>query len=149
MRLRLILDVAYFPHGVSEEILRERLTSLAQFGAGDGLFTGDSPAEVDTWECRVETLPPTEPGVQRLEQAAPAMASVLQGITNDCEAFLAGSDISADDLILAIGEAAEPYSCLLLAPGQCRWCMKIGSECQCDGETEFKETPDEVEDPAD
>jgi hypothetical protein len=146
MRLRLIVDVAYFPHGVPEAVLREKLDHLVKLAAGDGLFTGHSAAEVDVWEHRVETLPPTGPGVQRLESLAPGMAALLQSIVNDCEAFLAGSDMPADDLIKGIGEAAAPYSGLLLAPGQCRWCMKIGSECKCDGETEFKETPDEVAD---
>lgn len=146
MRLRLVLDVAYFPHGVAEADLRRFLEHIVDNALGAGQFTHDTAAEVDTCEYRVETLPPTGPGVQRLEAMAPAMAELLQSITNDCEAFLAGSDMAAEDLIMAIGESAEPYSCLLLAPGQCRWCMKIGSECKCDGETEFKETPDEVAD---
>lgn len=146
MQLRLVLDVTYFPHGVAEADLRRFLEHIVDNALGAGQFTHDTAAEVDTCEYRVETLPPTGPGVQRLEALAPGMASVMQSIANDCEAFLEGSDISADDLISAISAEVEPYASLLLAPGQCRWCMKIGSECKCDGETEFKEATNEVAD---
>ncbi len=48
LTLTLKLDVTYIPNGVSKEELIKNLASLVSIGMGNGLLTGDSPAEVET-----------------------------------------------------------------------------------------------------
>jgi ABC-type iron transport system FetAB ATPase subunit len=48
LTLELKLTVTYIPNGVSKEELIKNLASLVSVGMGDGLLTGDTPAEVDT-----------------------------------------------------------------------------------------------------
>ena len=56
LRLRLILDVSYDTHGVSEEELRVSLGYIVRHAMGEGLFTNDTEAEVDTCTHRIETV---------------------------------------------------------------------------------------------
>lgn len=55
-RLRLTLDVSYTPNGVSVTELETMLRAIADHAAGDGLMTGDTPAEVDEWKATVDVL---------------------------------------------------------------------------------------------
>jgi hypothetical protein len=56
VKMRLTLDVSYQPNGVSAEALADLLRAIADSAAGDGLMTGETEAEVDTWECKVQEL---------------------------------------------------------------------------------------------
>lgn len=50
---RLILDVTYLLNGVPLAVLLERLESMCRHGVGDGWLTGDTPAEVETYDINV------------------------------------------------------------------------------------------------
>ena len=54
--LVLTLTVTFSPNGVPVEELGENLTRIVRFGADDGMMTGESPAEVDTWETSIEEV---------------------------------------------------------------------------------------------
>jgi hypothetical protein len=53
LKLRLIVDVDYVPNGVSKDALEDMLKSIVDRAANDGLMTGETPAEVDTWTAKV------------------------------------------------------------------------------------------------
>ena len=53
IKLRLIVDIDYIPNGVSEDALEGMLKSIVDRAANDGLMTGATPAEVDTWTAKV------------------------------------------------------------------------------------------------
>jgi len=52
-KLRLVIDVTYQLNGVGIEELERRLHFIATYAASNGLFTGESPAEVKTWGWKV------------------------------------------------------------------------------------------------
>ena len=54
IKLRLILDVDYNPNGVSRDYLENLLDGIAQSAASDGLMTGETEAEVVSWNATVE-----------------------------------------------------------------------------------------------
>lgn len=54
--LRLTLDVTYTPNGVTVDELRERLENVATGAVNEGLITGDSAAEVQTWSATATRL---------------------------------------------------------------------------------------------
>jgi hypothetical protein len=58
MHLRLIIDVKYDPNGESQEDLANRLENIPQLAAGEGLFTGETQAEVESWEYQVQLILP-------------------------------------------------------------------------------------------
>ncbi|KKN98451.1 hypothetical protein LCGC14_0145600 [marine sediment metagenome] len=53
-KLRMQLDVTYELNGVREENLKARLLSMVDRAIGDGLLTGDSPAEVTNWKIEIQ-----------------------------------------------------------------------------------------------
>jgi len=57
-RMKLILDVTFETHGVPVEDLKANLEGIAKHAAGEGLITGDSEAEVKTWEAKVVQIYP-------------------------------------------------------------------------------------------
>lgn len=54
--LRLVLEVTYLPHGVPTTELREMLEGIVSYAMNRGLVTGDTEAEVDTYNHRIETV---------------------------------------------------------------------------------------------
>lgn len=56
MKLRLILDVEYNPHDVPEHFLRSQLEFMVENAMGNGLVTGESDAEVETWEMHTHRV---------------------------------------------------------------------------------------------
>jgi len=52
-KLRLVIDVDYFNNGEAEETLEHLLKAIAAKAANDGLMTGETPAEVETWTAKV------------------------------------------------------------------------------------------------
>jgi hypothetical protein len=57
LKLRLIFDIEYAPHGVSEHRLRYLLEEeVAGRALNEGLLTGDTEAEVEAWQYRVVRL---------------------------------------------------------------------------------------------
>jgi len=52
-KLRLVIDVDYLNNGEAEETLEHLLKSIADSAANDGLMTGETSAEVDTWTAKV------------------------------------------------------------------------------------------------
>ena len=52
--LELRLTVEYIPNGVPIQDLKANLTQLVEIGMGNGLLTGDSPAEVKTHYYEIE-----------------------------------------------------------------------------------------------
>jgi hypothetical protein len=54
IKLRLMVDVDYTPNGVSLDELKQMLLSFAEYGFGNGRFTGCTPAEVEQWQSRVD-----------------------------------------------------------------------------------------------
>lgn len=56
MQLRLTIDVTYAPNGVSEQELSAILRYIADYAADRGLITGETPAEVVSYETTVSVL---------------------------------------------------------------------------------------------
>jgi hypothetical protein len=54
MTLRMTLTVDYELNGTNPEDLKARLRFLAEHGAGEGMLTGSTDAEVKTWQCDVD-----------------------------------------------------------------------------------------------
>lgn len=55
-KLKLTINVTYEPHGVTQGELMDILLGAASHLAGEGLFTLDTPAEVETWDSRVDVV---------------------------------------------------------------------------------------------
>jgi len=51
--LELRLKVTFIKHGVSDQELIDNMEAIASRAAGDGLMTGETEAEVETWESDV------------------------------------------------------------------------------------------------
>jgi len=56
MKLKLELEVEYDPNHTSKDYLMTSLHSIGNFAAGNGLLTGESDAEVNTWETHVTEI---------------------------------------------------------------------------------------------
>ena len=56
LKLRLTLDVEYETGGELPIWLEKQLERVVWIAAGEGLLTGDSYAEVETYDYKVETL---------------------------------------------------------------------------------------------
>jgi hypothetical protein len=54
--LRLELEVKYEPNGVPERELTDNLLGVAEYAAGVGMFTGETPAEALRWDYKVVRL---------------------------------------------------------------------------------------------
>lgn len=59
--LRLTLDVTFQPNGTHETELTRLLGDIASRAASDGFMTGDTPAEVKTWESNVRKMDVSAP----------------------------------------------------------------------------------------
>jgi hypothetical protein len=55
--LRLVLDVTYDLHGESVSDIRTRMNKAVFDAIGNGLLTGETEAEVETYSIEVEALP--------------------------------------------------------------------------------------------
>lgn len=53
LHLRLVMDVHYSPNGIAPARLEQFLRDSAAHATGEGLLTGDLPAEVDFWRANV------------------------------------------------------------------------------------------------
>jgi len=58
--IRLTVTVSYDLNGESVEAMEKRLLSVADFASGEGLFTGDTEAEVTEWDRFVDVLAESE-----------------------------------------------------------------------------------------
>ena len=58
MKLRLTLDVEFNANGEEEVTLADNLRFMVSHAVGEGHLTGDSPAEVDSWDCHVDLMEP-------------------------------------------------------------------------------------------
>jgi hypothetical protein len=58
MKMRLTIDVEYFPEGTinPEKAARTLLEHVAQQAANRGHFTGNTPLRVRTWSHQVEVV---------------------------------------------------------------------------------------------
>jgi hypothetical protein len=56
LKLRLSLDIEYEPGTTTENQLREMLTRMVDHAMGVGLITGETDAEVETWNMRVHKV---------------------------------------------------------------------------------------------
>ena len=54
--LRLTLEVSYALNGADQNEVESLLDDAANHMAGEGLFTGETAAEVTTWKHRVEGI---------------------------------------------------------------------------------------------
>lgn len=82
-----MLDVLYDLNGTDINELRNRLHYIAQHAAGEGLMTGESEAEVDTWGSHVIEWPAEHEPAPGLLAAASDMYEALEMIH---EAFIKG-----------------------------------------------------------
>jgi hypothetical protein len=62
--LELKLKVTYLPNGVPEKDLQANLEQLVQTGIGEGLLTGESPAEVSSYSSSISG--PGDPNFQEV-----------------------------------------------------------------------------------
>ena len=79
-KLRLVLDVSYNENGVPEEDLRWLLGNVVMHATNEGLLTGESEAEVESYEYRVEVVP--VPG-ERIRVSGPLQAFFAAEIRNE------------------------------------------------------------------
>ena len=56
VHLRLAIDIDFIPNGESVTNLVDRLNTIPAGLAGEGQFSGDSDAEVDSWSHKVEEI---------------------------------------------------------------------------------------------
>ncbi len=54
--LILLVSVTYLPEGVPTADLKHYMTGVVDYALNHGLFTGESPAEVDTWHVEVKEV---------------------------------------------------------------------------------------------
>lgn len=59
--LRLSIEVTYETNGVETKELESMLTNAAEHLAGEGYFTGETPAEVTSWRSSVEGIYASRP----------------------------------------------------------------------------------------
>lgn len=57
LHLRLIVDVTYNTNRVNPDELGQKLQDMVRFAMGDGLVTGESAAEVESWKTKVQKVP--------------------------------------------------------------------------------------------
>lgn len=81
VRVRMVLDVAYLPNGLSPDELVSDLTHRAERAIGDGMLTGDSSAEVEerALSCSVVSQPESTAVVELAEDP-----TVLKEYAFDC-----------------------------------------------------------------
>jgi hypothetical protein len=58
-RFKLILDVTFEPNGVSDAELKGNLEYIVQHAMSAGLLTGETEAEVETYDVNIEEVPTT------------------------------------------------------------------------------------------
>jgi hypothetical protein len=56
VHLRLTIDIEYTPNDEPVSELKRRLDIIPSYAAGEGFYTGDSTAEVDSWSHKVEEI---------------------------------------------------------------------------------------------
>lgn len=56
LKLRLVLDVEYEPNGVSERHLRGQLEFMVENAMSNGLVTGETDAEIENWDMRINRV---------------------------------------------------------------------------------------------
>lgn len=62
MKLQLTLKVSYAPNGETQAFLQDCLDFLVQKAIGDGMLTGDGPAEVEEYSYDIgPQKPPIDP----------------------------------------------------------------------------------------
>lgn len=54
--LRLTVDVTYDLQGAGASDMEQNLYMMVEDAMGNGLITGDGPAEVKTWHANVQTV---------------------------------------------------------------------------------------------
>ena len=57
IKLKVVLTVNYKPNGVTKHNLKAVLGRAIEHMAENGLLTGETPAEVDMWDCFIAYLP--------------------------------------------------------------------------------------------
>lgn len=122
-RLRLVLDVNYNPNGMSAEALKALLLELAQRSIGNGMLTGDSPAEVETHEVTVSLAPaatssPDAPllplirlshsGKNPVGYTADVARSGDPGIYDELRVGVYDGDNCVADVLVGLTEKGEP-----------------------------------------
>lgn len=56
LTLKLTLIVRYDLNGEDRDHLKSLLYNIPQHASGDGMMSGDGPAEVDDWSMKVEEV---------------------------------------------------------------------------------------------
>jgi len=56
IQLRLTIDIEYTPNDENEQYLVSRLETIPGWLSGEGQFTGDSSAEVESWSSKVQRI---------------------------------------------------------------------------------------------
>jgi hypothetical protein len=104
MRLQLILDVTY-TDGVAEDVLRQMLDNLVLHAVNEGMLTGETKAEVESYSHRIETVPS-----EKIQVSKPLQEFFAVEIRNEDGATLDSalcSWVQAPDDILADWTGAE------------------------------------------
>lgn len=60
LKLRLSLDIEYTPNDVSERFLRGQLEFMVKNAMSNGLVTGETDAEIENWDMRINRVDPEE-----------------------------------------------------------------------------------------
>ena len=79
-----LLNVTYVPNGMSEDELESFLAEGIERAIGNGLLSGDSPAEVDEYEVAFTTVSPAEANLDQ-EQIAEWVADRIADGNMDLE----------------------------------------------------------------
>lgn len=56
VKMRLILEVDFIPNGESNLTLKTQMREIANYAVNRGLITGETNADIEGWNAKVETL---------------------------------------------------------------------------------------------
>ncbi|WZB70152.1 hypothetical protein WJ968_31440 [Achromobacter xylosoxidans] len=79
---RLTLDVTYLLNGEAAPELLARLERMCELAIGEGLLTGETAAEVDTWSIDVSEVPSAPTAKRSKPRSPPSCSSASRTATS-------------------------------------------------------------------
>lgn len=114
MKLRLIVDVEYDLNGTDPDALKILLGSIPRYAANVGRLTDDTPAEVVTWDARVEEVQPSGTPKYKYEIIEDKDGSARQAFNRAFNEDGDGNEDAKPVEDLAVGESTlrVTYNCV-------------------------------------
>ena len=116
MKLRLIVDVEYNLNGTDPDALKILLGSIPRYAANVGRLTDDTPAEVVTWDARVEEVQPSGTPKYKYEiiedKDGSARQAINKAINEDDEDGYTARPKPVEDLRVGESTLRVTYNCV-------------------------------------